>query len=122
MSAEHITDGLDVAGAALVSAILVDMKARKLEPDAREAELLRTAGELRDRMTILEAAIVEDGLKRLSNAGTIQLHPAAAELRQHAVALSRVLAGVALFDSSGGKSARHQRAAAARWAGAKENG
>jgi hypothetical protein len=118
MPKSTIAKGLGPAGVELVDKIVADMTAQRIEPDARESALLRTAGELRDRMVTLEAAIATDGLHRETRAGTIQLHPAAAELRQHAVALARVLAGIELVDMSSAptvKSARHQRAAQARW-------
>lgn len=113
-----LTHGLRSSGAALVDSIVADMAAAKLEPDAREAALLRTAGELVDRIADLESALAEDGLRRETKAGTIQLHPAAGELRQHAVALAKVLQGIALVDTTGAKvkSARHVRSANIRWA------
>lgn len=113
---DDITHGLGPAGTELVSKIIKEMAVDKIMPDSREAALLRTAGELRDRMADLEAAIAEDGLRRETKAGTIQLHPAAGELRQHSVALARVLGGISLADTHTPKSARHQRAAAVRWA------
>jgi hypothetical protein len=114
---KHPKNQLGPEGTALVDAILADLAAAHLEPDSREAALIRTAGELRDRMAALEAALKEDGLRVVSATGSVRLHPAAAELRQHAIALSRVLAGVSLVDSSGrpAKSAQQQRAAIARW-------
>ena len=115
MSDNGALDGLGEPGRALVESLLADLDGNGLEPDARELELLRTAGELRDRMTALEEAIAADGLRSTSPTGVVRLHPAAAELRQHAVALSRVLAGVGMTET-GGKSARHVRAAEARWA------
>lgn len=118
MADEGIKNGLGKPGKALVSAILADLEGAGCEPDAREAELIRTAGELRDRMALLEALIASDGLRTISATGTIRLHPAATELRQHSIAISRVLAGITLVDNSGNpvKSSRHQRAASARWA------
>lgn len=118
MADNSITAGLGKPGKALVSAILADLQGAGCEPDAREAELIRTAGELRDRMASLEVLITTDGLRNISASGIVKLHPAAAELRQHSIAISRVLAGITLVDNSGNpvRSVRHQRAASARWA------
>jgi len=119
--ANPLTAGLGKAGTALVKSIVADMADALGEPDSREFELLRLAGELKDRMTDLEASIAEDGLRRETKAGTIQLHPGAAELRNHAVALAKVLSSIALVDATGApvKSARHVRAARVRWANAR---
>jgi len=108
-------DALGPAGAEMVRGILDDLAAGGLEPDARELELLRTAGELRDRMHALEEAIAADGLRSISPTGVVRLHPGAGELRQHAAVMGRLLAGIGMVDTSG-KSARHQRAASVRWA------
>ena len=108
----HLGEG----GRRLVDDLLAELAEDGLEPDAREVALLVAAGELRDRMDRLEAMIAADGERRVTSTGTVQLHPAVAELRQHAVALSRVLAGVSMVDTGAGKSARHQRAALMRWA------
>ncbi|MGY4642812.1 hypothetical protein [Cellulomonas sp. URHB0016] len=114
MSADF--EGLGAGGRELVDSIVAQMATDNLVPDARETALLLTAGELRDRMDDLAAAIEEDGLRVVSSTGVVRLHPAAGELRQHAVALSRVLSGVAMSELGAGKSARHVRAAQTRWA------
>ena len=120
MDTKTITAGLGKAGRALAESILADLAAAGLEPDAREVAALQSAGLLRDREVELEAAITRDGLTLTSATGVVHMHPAVAERRQTSVALTRILSAVALAnttsDSGKVKSARHQRAAAARWA------
>ena len=126
MDSKAITAGLGAAGKALVASILADLKSAGLEPDAREAAALQSAGVLRDREVELEACIAADGLTITSGTGFLRVHPAVAERRQTSVALARILSAVALADttSEGGKvkSARHQRAAAVRWAKEADHG
>lgn len=123
---KKITAGLGKAGKALVEAVIGDLAAAGLEPDAREAAALQSAGVLRDREVELEAVIASDGLTLTSSTGYLRVHPAVAERRQTSVALARILSAVALADTTteGGKvkSARHQRAAAVRWARQADNG
>jgi len=126
MDSKAITAGLGKAGKALAESILADLAAAGLEPDAREASAMQSAGVLRDREVELETVIARDGLTLISSTGVVRMHPAVAERRQTSVALARILSAVALADttSEGGKvkSARHQRAAASRWAKEAEHG
>ena len=126
MDTKTITAGLGKAGKALVESILADLATAGLEPDAREVAALQSAGLLRDREVELEAVIAADGLTITSATGFLRVHPAVAERRQTSVALARILSAVALAnttsDSGKTKSARHQRAAASRWAKEAEHG
>lgn len=105
------------SGDRLVAAVLSEMKADGLQPDARELAMLDAARELRDRMTRLEALVDEDGERSISESGIVRLHPAVAEHRQAAVALTKVLSAVVIGETSGGvkKDPVKQRAAHARW-------
>lgn len=120
MDRSTLTAGLGVAGRQLVASILDDLEAAGLEPDAREAAALRSAGTLTDREAELERVIAEDGLTLVSNTGFVRVHPAVAERRQTAVAVARILSSVALANTTSEtgkvKSARHQKAASTRWA------
>lgn len=113
-----ITAGLGKDGKAMVEAVLADLRQAQLEPDAREAALLKAAGELRDRMSLLEKLIDKEGAAVAAATGT-RMHPAVPELRQYAVALARVLSGVSMADLTGSgrtKAAAKVRAAQTRWA------
>lgn len=106
--------GLGTDGAALMRDILADYVAVDCEPDAREIALIRAAAQVRDRLTQLQTSIDQEGLTLPAAGGATKPNPALAESRQHAVALSRLLAGIVIGDAQG-KSARHVRAAQARW-------
>ena len=110
-----LLESLGDGGRTLVESILDDLAGQGLVPDAREVALLRTAGELRDRMDELSRLVGTDGERSVSESGIVRLHPAIAEGRQCAVALSKVLASIGMADTAG-KAPRHQRAAQKRWA------
>lgn len=104
------------AGRALVEAITAQLAEDGMVPDARDRTLLDTAARLVDRMAALEAMIVVDGERTIIATGVIRLHPAVAEARNHAVALSKVLGAVALHETTGAaKDPNKVRAAETRW-------
>jgi hypothetical protein len=103
-------------GERLVQAVLEQMAADGLEPDARDRALLDTAQQLADRMAALQLLVGEDGERAVSATGVVRLHPGIAEYRQHAVALSKVLSAVSLVETSGhAKNPDKVRAAETRW-------
>ncbi len=92
------------------------------ELSGSELELLVEACRLLDEVEALHDAIEADGLTVAGAAGQTRIHPAVAEVRQHRLALGRVLAQLQLPDDEGAtmptsQRARAQRAAAVRWAG-----
>jgi len=103
------------AGAVLVASIRAEMDVEDVDPTATEEALLRLAHELADRIDNLERIIAADGEMLTSPTGVVRMHPAAIEHRQLAIALTRVLGGVVIGDSSAGKNPTKQRAARARW-------
>lgn len=106
------------SGDRLVAAVLKEMRADGLVPDARELAMLEAARELRDRMTRLQDLVATDGERATSESGIVRLHPAIAEHRQAAVALTKVLSAVVIAETSGTtpkKDPTKQRAANARW-------
>ncbi len=103
-------------GARLTAALAAELAEDGLEPDARDAALIDTAARLADRMAALESMIAEDGERSVSSTGIVRLHPAVAEYRNHSVALSKVLASIAMTDSAGGrKDPKKSKAAETRW-------
>jgi hypothetical protein len=102
-------------GQVMVAAILAEMAEVGVEPDSKETVLLDTARKLLDRLTLLEAIVVKDGLMLTSPSGVVKVHPAAVEHRQLAANLARVLGNVVIGDSSAGKNPVKQRAAQTRW-------
>lgn len=103
-------------GAEMVAAILAEMRAEGVEPDAKEHALLTTARQLVDRLDRLEAIIAVDGEMLVSPSGVTRVHPAISEHRQVAATLPKVLAGIVVGDSSVAKNPTKQRAAQVRWA------
>lgn len=112
--AQNKPSGLS-AGAALVASIRAEMDALEVDPTATEEALLRLTQELANRIDKLEGVIAEQGEILTSPTGVVRMHPAAVEHRQLALALSRVLGGIVIGDSSAGKNPVKQRAANARW-------
>jgi hypothetical protein len=112
---------LGPAGRALVAAIEEGLPA-ELELDEREQALLSLAGRQADDVARLEAEIESRGVTATGSRGQPVLNPALAEVRQGRLALSKLLASLALPDLDGKPrseaSRRAQRAAGARW---KEN-
>lgn len=86
-----------------------------------ELELLRECCRLLDECESLRTSVDADGTTVAGSAGQVRVHPALGELRQHRLALGRLLAQLALpdVDETALKSpvqARASRAAQARWA------
>jgi hypothetical protein len=102
-------------GAVMVAAIVAEMSEVGCVPSAPELVLLEVGCKLVDRMSTLEEVVAGDGLMLTSPTGVLRVHPAAVEHRQLAASLARVLAGIVIGDSSGGKNPVKQRAARARW-------
>lgn len=110
------TGDYGTAGRALVAAVTAQLTADGLEPDARDQALLDTAARLADRMSELQRLVAEDGERSISTTGIVRLHPGIAEYRQHAVALAKVLASIALVETTGArKDPDKVRAAQTRW-------
>jgi hypothetical protein len=105
-------------GAALIAAIVAEMAEEGVQPTAMEDALLRTAGQLVDRLAALEAAVERDGEILVSKTGVTRVHPAVSEHRQVAATLPKVLAGIVVGDSATGpvRNVVKQRAANRRWA------
>ncbi len=104
------------AGRALIEEVTAQLAEDGLSPDARDRAMLDMAARLVDRMASLEAMIASDGERSCSAAGIVRLHPAIAEHRNTAVALSKVLATVAMYETTGAaKDPAKVRAAQARW-------
>ena len=85
-----------------------------------ERELLAECCRLLDECEALRTAVGADGTTVAGSSGQPRVHPALGELRQHRLALGRLLAQLALpgVDESALASpvqARGRRAAAARW-------
>jgi len=85
-----------------------------------ERELLAECCRLLDECESLRRAVDADGTTVAGSSGQPRVHPALGELRQHRLALGRLLAQLALpgVDESALASpaqARGRRAAAARW-------
>ncbi len=85
-----------------------------------ELELLRECCRLLDECEALRAVVERDGQIVAGSAGQPRVHPALGELRQHRLALGRLLAQLALPDPEGEAlpsplQARARKAARERW-------
>lgn len=104
------------AGRRLASSVLAQLTADGLAPDARDEALLGAAARLADRIHELEAMVRKDGARTIGKTGIVRLHPAIAECRNSTVALAKVLALVALEETSGAtKDPAKVHAAQTRW-------
>ena len=86
-----------------------------------ELQLLAEVGALMDEIDGLAAAVATDGITVMGSTGQPRVHPAVGELRQHRLALGRMLAQLSLPDEQGDAmpslvTARAKAAAQARWA------
>ena len=86
-----------------------------------EIELLRECCRLLDEAESLRVAVEQDGTTVKGSTGQVRVHPALGELRQHRLALGKLLAQLALpdVDESHLQSpaqARASKAAQTRWA------
>ena len=89
-----------------------------LEPGERE--LLAEASRTLDEIDSLTAAIARDGVTVAGSTGHTRTHPAINEVRQHRLALGRLVAQLALPDLDGASipkpsSLRAAHAARSRW-------
>jgi hypothetical protein len=105
---------MTTAGKRLVQSIIDDMAARGLEPDCREQAALGIAEGLADKLEALDQAIAADGVSVTLKSGRPVVHRAIAEARQIALALDKVLQGVAMDEGVPVNRAKHA-AAQARW-------
>lgn len=85
-----------------------------------ECEVLREACRLLDEVDSLREAIDADGVTVTGSQGQTRVNPAIGEVRQHRLALARLLAQLDLPDVDGGRvltptQARASRAAQTRW-------
>ena len=85
-----------------------------------ELELLRECCRLLDECESLRTSVDQEGTTVLGSTGQVRVHPALGELRQHRLALGRLLAQLALpdVDESALRTPgqiRATRAAQARW-------
>jgi len=85
-----------------------------------ERELLKECCRLMDESESLRAAVDTDGTTVAGSTGQPRVHPALGELRQHRLALSRLLAQMALPDADDDRllspmQARGRKAARSRW-------
>jgi hypothetical protein len=87
-----------------------------------ERELLLEVCRLMDECESLRQAVEQDGTTVAGSNGQPRVHPAVGELRQHRLALGRLLSQLALPDEDEGSlatplQARGRAAASRRWAG-----
>jgi hypothetical protein len=85
-----------------------------------ELELLETCSRFLDEIDLLQEAIDRDGLTVQGAAGQTRIHPAVSELRQHRLALGRLLAQLQLPNEDGEKlaspaQAKSRKANQVRW-------
>ena len=87
-----------------------------------EMELLKECARLLDECEALRHAVDRDGTTVAGSSGQLRVHPGVGELRQHRLALGRLLAQLALPDVDGGalatpRTAAARNAAQVRWKG-----
>jgi len=87
-----------------------------------ELELLTECCRLLDDCEALRTAVERDGTMIAGSSGQVRVHPGVGELRQHRLALGRLLAQLALPDVDGGalatpRTAAARNAAQVRWKG-----
>lgn len=92
----------------------------EFELSGPEVELLVEVCRLLDEVEALRAAVARDGMVVAGSTGQPRVHPALGEMRQHRLALGKLLAQLALPDADGESlpspvQARGRRGAAARW-------
>ena len=90
------------------------------ELSGTEVELLRECCRLLDEVEALHAAITVQGLSVSGSNGQPRVHPALGQLRQHRLALGRLLAQLALPEEQGAlptpTQVKTRLASRARWA------
>ena len=97
---------------------------RDFELSEVELQLLGECCRLLDEFESLRRAVERDGATVAGSTGQPRVHPAIGELRQHRLALGRLLAQLALPDAADDRLAssvqvRGRKAAQSRWAGSK---
>lgn len=105
-------------GQKLVASIRAGMTELGCTPTSTEAELLRLASSLADRLEELEKIIKRDGLIITTRRGDDpKTNPAAVEARAVSTNLARTLGGIYIGDSTTGprKDPKKQRGARRRW-------
>ena len=117
--------GLGRDGRALWRSVLDDIEERGndetvFELDPRELALLEQACRIADRIAELEAIVEKRGLTTRGSTGQTVIHPAVAEIRQHRLALQRILGSIGLdtgdvAEKTGAASNRARHAAQTRW-------
>ena len=85
-----------------------------------ESELFAEVCRILDEIDGLNTAVKRDGITVGGSQGQVRVHPALGEVRQHRLALGRLLAQLSLPDEAGAGlaspvSARARKAAQARW-------
>ena len=103
-------------GDRLVKAVLADLAAQHLAPDARESELLERARSAADCIAELEALVIREGATFLDKQGTVRPSPLLAEIRSTTLVLTRCLGGIQMNPSAVPKNPVKQRAGQASWA------
>jgi hypothetical protein len=98
---------------------------RAFELSDVELELLKECARLLDECESLRVSIDVEGTTVLGSTGQVRVHPALGELRQHRLALGKLLAQLSLPDAAGEAlasplQARAKRAADTRWAAQRE--
>jgi hypothetical protein len=102
------------AGKRLVASIVDDMRAHRLQPDAKELALLQVAGDLADQLEGLKRSINRDGYTTELKSGRLVVHPAVSQMRQVSATMAQVLQGVSM-SAEPAVDRRRQRAANMRW-------
>jgi hypothetical protein len=102
------------AGKRLMRQVLEQLKEDQLEPDAREAELLKQAATLADRLDQIRQTLASEGLTVATAKGGPRAHPLLAVERATVAAIQRLLDGISLTEEPI-KNAAKQRAARTRW-------
>ncbi len=97
------------------------------ELTASEMELLAECCRLMDETEALRLVVDDQGTTVTGSAGQTRVHPALGELRQHRLAMGKLLAQLALPNEDGTTvasplQARARRAAESRWAPARAAG
>ena len=92
---------------------------RDFEPSASEAELVAEVCRLLDEIDVLEAGVREQGVTVMGSRNQIRPHPSLSELRQHRLAVGRLVAQLGFPDAKVDSPAttRGRKAAESRWNG-----
>ena len=93
--------------------------ALEFEPSASETELVTEVCRLLDEIDVLEAGVREQGVTVTGSRGQPRPHPSLSELRQHRLAVGRLLAQLNFPDADvdSPTTSRARKAAESRWSG-----